>query len=71
MGLLGCSGRVDSSCSTSDTRRVNIVTNPVIGDERGKNWEVLATSGTYPWSFVTQIVHNGQSSRGDHRKLSK
>jgi hypothetical protein len=27
---LGCSGRVGSSCSTSDTRRVNLVTNPVI-----------------------------------------
>ena len=27
---LRCSGRVSSSYSTSDTRRVNIVTNPVI-----------------------------------------
>jgi hypothetical protein len=27
---LKCSGRVGSSCSTSDTRRVNLVTNPVI-----------------------------------------
>jgi hypothetical protein len=25
-----CSGRVSSSCSTSDIRRVNLVTNPVI-----------------------------------------
>ena len=25
-----CSGRVGSSCSTSDTRRVNLVTNPVL-----------------------------------------
>jgi hypothetical protein len=29
-GELRCSGRVNSSCSNSDTRRVNIVTNPVI-----------------------------------------
>ena len=29
-GELGCSGRVSSSCSTSDIRRVNLVTNPVI-----------------------------------------
>ena len=29
-GELMCSGRVSSSCSTSDTRRVNLVTNPVI-----------------------------------------
>jgi hypothetical protein len=29
---------------------------------------VLATSGTYPWSFVTQIFHNGQQSCGCDRK---
>jgi hypothetical protein len=28
-----CSGRVSSSCSTSGTRRVNLVTNPVICHE--------------------------------------
>jgi hypothetical protein len=49
------SGRVGSSCSTSDTRRVNLVTNPVISREWGKDREVFTTSGTYPWSFVTQI----------------
>ena len=32
-GELRCSGRVGSSCSTSDTRRVNLVTNPVISHE--------------------------------------
>ena len=32
-GELRCSGRVSSSCSTSDTRRVNLVTNPVISHE--------------------------------------
>jgi hypothetical protein len=52
-----CSGRLISSCSTSgtDTRRVNLVTSPVINRECGKNREVLTTSGTYPWSFVTDI----------------
>jgi len=29
-GELRCSRRVSSSCSTSGTRRVNLVTNPVI-----------------------------------------
>jgi hypothetical protein len=29
-----CSGRVGSSCSTSDIRRVNLVTNPVLSHER-------------------------------------
>ena len=45
-GELRCSGRVSSSCSTSDTRRVNLVTNPVISHERGKDREVFTTSGT-------------------------
>ena len=61
-------GRVSSSCSTSDTRLINIVTNPVISHERGQDWELLTTSGTYPWSFVTQIFHNGQPGRGADRK---
>jgi hypothetical protein len=32
----------------------------VISHERGKDREVLTTSGTYPWSYVTQIYHNDQ-----------
>jgi hypothetical protein len=32
-GELRCSGRVSSSCSTRGTRRVNLVTNPVISRE--------------------------------------
>ena len=31
-GELRCSGRISGSCYTSDTRRVNLVTNPVIGN---------------------------------------
>ena len=63
-----CSGRVGSSCSTSDTRRVNLVANPVVSHERGKDREVLMISGSYPWSFVTHIFHNGQTSHGGDRK---
>jgi len=66
-GELRCSGRVSSSCSTSNTRRVNLVTHPVIRHERGKDREVLTTSGTYLWSFVTQISHNGQPSHSGDR----
>jgi hypothetical protein len=29
-----------------------------------KGPEVFATSGTYLWSIVTQIFHNGQPSHG-------
>ena len=68
---LRSSGRVSSSCSTSGTRRVNLVTHPVISHERGKDREVFTTSGTYPWSFVTQIFHNSQPSRGGDRKTFK
>ena len=50
-----CSGWVSSSSSTSGTRRVNLVTNQVIHDER--TWKCLRRSVTYPWSFVTQIFH--------------
>ena len=33
-GELRCSGRVSSSCYTSDTRRVALVTNPVISHDK-------------------------------------
>ena len=39
----GAAERVSSSCSTSGTRRVNLVTNLVISDEWGKNREVFNT----------------------------
>ena len=30
---------------------------------------MFTTSGTYPWSFVTQIFQNGQPSHGGGRKI--
>ena len=44
---LVCSGKVSSSCSTSDTCRVYLVTSAVISHEWGKDREVLTTIGTY------------------------
>jgi hypothetical protein len=35
--IIWCPGRVSSSCSTSDTRRVNLVTNPVISHASRKD----------------------------------
>ena len=67
-GELRCSGRGSRSCSTSDTRSVNLVINPVISHVRGKEREVFTTSGTDPWSFVTHIFHKGQPSHGGDRK---
>jgi hypothetical protein len=56
-------------CFFAYTRRVNLVTYPVISHERGKDREVLTTSETYPWSFGTQIFRNGQPSHGGDRKI--
>jgi hypothetical protein len=56
-GELRCSGRVGSSCSTSDTRRVNLVTNPVISHEWGKDREVFMTSGTSNSSFKLSLYN--------------
>ena len=56
------------SCTTSGIRRVFLVTNPVISYELGKEREVFTTSGTYPWSFLTQIFHNDQQSHDGDRK---
>jgi len=32
-----------------------------------RTWEVC-TSSTYPWSFVTQIFHNGETIHDGDRK---
>jgi hypothetical protein len=61
-GELRCSERVSSSCSTSGTRLVNLVANPVISHEWGKNREVFTISRTYSLSFVTHIFHSDQPS---------
>jgi hypothetical protein len=58
-GELRCSGKVSSYCTTSSTHCVILATNPVISHEGGQFREVLTTSGTYPWSIVTQVFHNG------------
>ena len=67
-GEFRCCAKVSSSCSTSDTRRITQTTKPVISYELGKDLEVFTTSGTYPWSFVTQIFRSGQPSHSDDRK---
>ena len=30
---------------------------------------MFTTSGTYPWSLVKHIFHNGQPNHGDDRKI--
>jgi hypothetical protein len=63
-----CSGKVGRCCTISGTNCVNLVTNPVISHEWGKDKEVFTTSGTYQWSFVTQIFHSGQPWHSGGRK---
>jgi hypothetical protein len=46
-----------------------LVTNPVISHERGKDREGLTTSGLYPCSIVTHIFYYGQPSRCGDCKL--
>jgi hypothetical protein len=59
VGEFRCSGTVGSSCSTSGIRRVNLVTNPVISREWGKNREVFAifrVSGSYQDCFARGLL---------------
>ena len=53
---LGCSRRVSSSCSTSGTRRVNIVANAVISREGLKPryifWRVCTSCKIWKWAVM-------------------
>jgi len=56
-GELRCSGRVSSSGSTNDIRRVNLVTNPVISCEWGKDWEVFEHIRGHLWHIYSITVN--------------
>jgi hypothetical protein len=60
----GWFGMVGSSCSTCGTHRATLFSNPVISHQWGKNRIVITTNGTYPWSFVTQTIQDGQLDHG-------
>jgi hypothetical protein len=55
---------VNSSFSTRDTRCVNLVTNPVISHEWGKDREVFTRSGTYPWYMKSASYELSNKSVG-------
>ena len=60
---------VKRKSTNNDLQNITHITKDrlMISHERGKDWEVF-TSGTYPWSFVTQMFHIGQPSHGgDHK----
>jgi hypothetical protein len=55
-----CSWKVCNSCSTSDTRRITLVTNPLKSHEWGKDRGMITTNGTYRghlWHGYFNIVH--------------
>jgi hypothetical protein len=41
---------------------------PIKDEEENNIINITSQRGTYPWSFVTQIFHNGQPSHGGDRK---
>ena len=68
-GELRCSGRVSSTCSTSGIRRVNLVTNPVISHEWGKDreffnlwyWHLCYIITIWSRFHVKIVFHNWQN----------
>jgi hypothetical protein len=56
------STRTPSGCPFHRGCSLKLLTNP------GEDQIDITTNGTYPWSFVTQILRNGQLSYGDERK---
>jgi len=56
-GELRCSGRVNISSSTCDTRSVSVVINLVIS-RKIRKVRIMITNGSYHWSFVAQIFRN-------------
>jgi len=63
--LLRCSGM---KCKIQTKKKICPKFYKRVRYERGNDREVFTTSGTYPWSFVTQIFHKGQPSHGGDRK---
>ena len=57
-GELTCPRRVSSSCSTRGTRRVSIVTNPVISHEWRKDRIGITTKGTHPGHLLSRFINS-------------
>ena len=55
----------------SGTRRVNLVTNPIISRDCGKDQEVFYDKWNISVVIFTQTFHSGQTSHGGIVTLSK
>ena len=47
-----------SQVKRGDFRLVTLFTNTVVSHKWGKDWQVLLTSGAYPWSFQVIVCFN-------------
>ena len=54
---LMCSRRVSSFCSTSGTRRVNLVTNPVISHDLTRTWMRMKITVLYLRSILPSVIN--------------
>jgi hypothetical protein len=61
---LRCYEKVSRYCSTCRTRRIILITNPLISHEWGQDRNVSKNDGSYRWLFVTQIFLTGLPSHG-------
>ena len=62
------SGIVSSSCSTSGTIRVNLVTNSVLSNKWKKNRLETTKNGTYAWSYKLHVFN--LYSKNDKERLN-
>ena len=62
MDELRCSERISCSCSTSGTRRVNLVINPVISHEWRKDHIVITTKACTLWEIKELCKFNYDKS---------
>jgi hypothetical protein len=69
-GELRCSGRVSTFCSTSDTCRVNLATNPMIRHEWGKDREKEMMSIFPLWTFHSYVATFQQHLHMEYASLS-
>ena len=62
----GCSGRSNTTSSTSGIRRATVVTNPMTSNVLEEFGIVNGTNGTYPLSFVTQLFRTANQFQQLH-----
>ena len=65
-----CSGRISSSCSTSGTRRVTLVTNLVISHKWGKK-RIVITTNRRRFEDTKEVIHHSMKNRQHSGQMKK